>query len=221
MSENKNKRKLQSMGWRVKQAREEMNLTQEQFADKYGYPRSTLAKLEAGIRDFKSTEIIKLAEQLNVSTDYLLGVTEVKSTDINIKTFAEAIGLSDEVIKMFMLMKNNAYYNSENKVNEFKYMLHIANYLIASDEFNMALMALSISAYLKTSIKNLDESITAIQNKKSEKTPADIVIEFGSDDSIKKTAELYSVKAADELYEATKLINANWETIIKKFPREE
>ena len=221
MSENETKRKLKSMGWRVKQAREEMKLTQEQFAEKYGYPRSTLAKLEAGIRDFKSTEIIKLAEQLNVSTDYLLGITDVKSTDIDIKAFAEAIGLSDEVILQFGKMQHNAYYDFENKVNEYKYMLHIANYLIASDEFNMALMALSISAYLKMSVNNLDETITAIQTKKFDKTPADIVIESGNDKSILDTAELYSVKAADILYEAAKLINANCYSIIKKFPREE
>ena len=79
MSENENKRRLLSIGNKVKLAREEMNLTQEQFADKYGYARTTLAKLEAGIRDFKSTEIITLAKQLNVSCDYLLGLSEGKT----------------------------------------------------------------------------------------------------------------------------------------------
>ena len=79
MSENGSKQRLRSIGSRVKLAREKMDLTQEQFADKYGYARTTLAKLEAGHRDFKSTEIVTLAEQLGVSCDYLLGRTADRS----------------------------------------------------------------------------------------------------------------------------------------------
>ena len=94
MSENENKRRLLSIGNKVKLAREEMNLTQEQFADKYGYARTTLAKLEAGIRDFKSTEIITLAKQLNVSSDYLLGLSEGKTHKLD--DMQKATGLSVE-----------------------------------------------------------------------------------------------------------------------------
>jgi transcriptional regulator with XRE-family HTH domain len=99
MSETENKRRLMSIGWKVKEARERMGLTQEQFADKYGYARPTLAKLEAGIRDFKSTEIIKLAEQLNVSCDYLLGLTRAAPLDDFIQAESSRYGLSDEALK--------------------------------------------------------------------------------------------------------------------------
>ena len=66
---------LRKIGFRIKQKREEMKLTQEEYADKFGYARSTLAKLEAGLRDFKSSEIVKFTKELGVSADWLLGIS--------------------------------------------------------------------------------------------------------------------------------------------------
>jgi len=90
MSENQ--KKLTEIGSRLKLAREEAGLTQEQFAERYGYARSTLGKLEAGLRDFKSTEIIMLAKQLGMSCDYLLGVEDEKTHVLN--DLKEATGLT-------------------------------------------------------------------------------------------------------------------------------
>jgi transcriptional regulator with XRE-family HTH domain len=99
MSENANKRRLIEIGGRVKRAREGMGLTQEQFADKYGYARTTIGKLEAGHRDFKSTEIVTLAEQLNVSCDYLLGRTRAAAPDDFIQEAVKRYGLSEQALK--------------------------------------------------------------------------------------------------------------------------
>jgi transcriptional regulator with XRE-family HTH domain len=99
MSENDNKRRLISIGYKVKEAREKMGLTQEQFADKYGYARTTLAKLEAGIRDFKSTEIITLAEQLNVSCDYLLGRSRAAAPDNFMQEVVTRYGLTEQALQ--------------------------------------------------------------------------------------------------------------------------
>jgi transcriptional regulator with XRE-family HTH domain len=68
-----------NIGARVKEGRTALGLTQEQFADKYNYPRTTIAKIESGIRDIKSAEIVLLAEQLGVSCDYLLERQVVKA----------------------------------------------------------------------------------------------------------------------------------------------
>ncbi|MDR1753416.1 MAG: helix-turn-helix domain-containing protein [Eubacterium sp.] len=104
MSENNNKKKLLSIGNKVKQAREKMGLTQEQFADKFGYARTTLAKLEAGLRDFKSTEIIKLAEQLDVSCDYLLGRTRVAAPNDIKQKINELYGLDENSLDVLSNM---------------------------------------------------------------------------------------------------------------------
>jgi len=99
MNDKSNKSPLELIGERVQAKRNELNLTQEQFAEKYGYPRTTLAKLEAGLRDFKSTELLTLAEQLGVSCDYLLGRKMIKAPDNITQAANERYGLSEEALK--------------------------------------------------------------------------------------------------------------------------
>jgi transcriptional regulator with XRE-family HTH domain len=123
MEKLKNKSALELIGERVQRKRREMGLTQEQFADKYGYPRTTLAKLEAGLRDFKSTEILLLSEQLGVSCDYLLGLTDVKTPDTDIKHICEMTGLSENALNklinhestLFKEAKGFGFYREEKK----------------------------------------------------------------------------------------------------------
>jgi transcriptional regulator with XRE-family HTH domain len=113
MSENGAKAKLLEIGWRVKKAREAMGLTQEQFADKYGYPRTTLAKLESGHRDFKSTEIVTLAEQLNVSCDYLLGRSRAAAPDDLYQEAVKRFGLAEETLQALELIRRGADFGVE------------------------------------------------------------------------------------------------------------
>jgi transcriptional regulator with XRE-family HTH domain len=99
MRDKENKSPLELIGERVQLKRKEMGLTQEQFAEKYGYPRTTLAKLEAGLRDFKSSELLALAEQLGVSCDYLLGRTRVEAPDDFIQEAVKRLGLSEAALR--------------------------------------------------------------------------------------------------------------------------
>lgn len=91
--------KLESIGKRIRAARKEMGLTQEEFAEKYGYTRTTLAKMEKGLRDIKSTEIVTLAEQLGVSCDYLLGRSRVATPDEFLQEIYKRYGLTEEALK--------------------------------------------------------------------------------------------------------------------------
>ena len=113
MSENENKARLMEIGGRVKLEREKMGLTQEQFADKFGYPRSTVGKLEAGLRDFKSTEILTLAEQLGVSCDYLLGRTMVTAPDSFIQEAVTRLGLSEQALRFLELLNTSFDFDND------------------------------------------------------------------------------------------------------------
>jgi transcriptional regulator with XRE-family HTH domain len=134
MSENDNKRRLMSIGQRVKSAREDMNLTQEQFADKFAYARTTLAKLEAGLRDFKSTEIITLAEQLDVSCDYLLGRSRAAAPDNFLQEVVTRYGLSEQALQELSATMNLANRYNQGKVidNGFNQFLDALNVLICN-----------------------------------------------------------------------------------------
>ena len=74
------KHELAAIGGRIEALRKGKGWTQEMLADKLKIARNTLTKLEGGFRDFKSTEILNVAKVLEVSTDYLLGLTNIAAS---------------------------------------------------------------------------------------------------------------------------------------------
>lgn len=65
---------------RLKELRENAGFSQRAFASKLGVSQSTVGMWESGQREpnFKTTE--KIANYFNVSTDYLLGITDERNS---------------------------------------------------------------------------------------------------------------------------------------------
>ena len=63
---------------RIKQLRENRGLIQEILAAELGITQQMLSKYERDILCIKVDVLMKIAEYFNVTTDYLLGVSEVK-----------------------------------------------------------------------------------------------------------------------------------------------
>ena len=58
------------MGYRIRELREAMKMTQEELADKSGVSRGTISALENGsMRNTTSKTLLKLAHALNTSVD--------------------------------------------------------------------------------------------------------------------------------------------------------
>jgi transcriptional regulator with XRE-family HTH domain len=60
------------VGKRIAEVREERGLTQRQLADKAGLSVAFLSEIENGKRNLSSKKLLRIADELNVSTDYLL-----------------------------------------------------------------------------------------------------------------------------------------------------
>lgn len=75
MLDTENKKEwLIAFGERVRQLRIEKDLTQEQLAIKVGYKsRTTINKIESGLRDVPTDVVTKLADVLQTTPAYLLG----------------------------------------------------------------------------------------------------------------------------------------------------
>ena len=58
---------------RIKDLREDHDLTQQQVADYLGMKQSQYSRYERGHRDIPTDVLIKLAELYKTTTDYLLG----------------------------------------------------------------------------------------------------------------------------------------------------
>ncbi len=83
----------------IKELREQANESQEQLANALNAPnRETIARWENGSRDLKREHIIAIAQHFNVSSDYLLGLSEVKSPNNDIKIACKVTGLSQGAI---------------------------------------------------------------------------------------------------------------------------
>lgn len=90
---------------RLKDLRAERHLTLEQLAEKTDLSKSALGSYETDdYKDISPYSIIKLAEFYGVSTDYLLGVSEMKNhPDIELAS----LHLSDEMIEVLKSRKIN------------------------------------------------------------------------------------------------------------------
>ena len=71
-----------TFGERVKERRIELGWTQEELAEKMGYKsKSSINKIELGINDVTQSKIIKFAEVMNTSVEYLMGWDEAVPTN--------------------------------------------------------------------------------------------------------------------------------------------
>ncbi len=64
---------------RVKELREEKGLSQEELAKVVGTNRTTISLYESEQRGLSLDMIVKLADYFDVSTDYLLGISEKRN----------------------------------------------------------------------------------------------------------------------------------------------
>lgn len=61
---------------RIRNFREDRDLTQKQVAEMLGMPQTGYSKYETGENDIPTQILIKLADYYNTTTDYLLGRTD-------------------------------------------------------------------------------------------------------------------------------------------------
>ena len=80
---------------KIKELREQNNITQNKLANDLFIKQQTVAQWENGSRALKADSIISLAKYFNVSTDYLLGLTENK-TCFSTLTVENILNLSAE-----------------------------------------------------------------------------------------------------------------------------
>ncbi|MGN1206935.1 MAG: helix-turn-helix domain-containing protein [Eubacteriales bacterium] len=64
---------------RLKDLREDADMTQQQMADLLHVRQNTYSQYENGQRQIPIASLIVVAKHFHVSTDYLLGLTEIKT----------------------------------------------------------------------------------------------------------------------------------------------
>lgn len=68
---------MPEIGTRIKNRREELEMTQGELASKLGYKsKTTIAKIENGTNDIVQSKVRDFAKALNTTTSYLMGWEE-------------------------------------------------------------------------------------------------------------------------------------------------
>ena len=91
-------------GKRIKQLRQEMNLSQEQLAEKLNVSQNMIAKIECGLRRPSVDFLIELAEFFETSLHYIVIGTLEEATDKK-RQIEEAIEPIDQMIELLQNKK--------------------------------------------------------------------------------------------------------------------
>lgn len=100
------------MNERLKKLRKTLDLTQQEFADRLGIKRNTVAQYEIGRNEPIDAVIVSICREFNVSQKWLCdGIGEMFAPDDVLDNLSAKYGLSDSdlvLIKRYILLKSDA-----------------------------------------------------------------------------------------------------------------
>lgn len=88
------------LGIRLEDCRKKAGLTQQQLAAELCVQRQIVSYYENGSRKPDIEMLKTLADRFGVTTDYLLGVTDVQSTDVEKRAICRYTGLSEKAVDL-------------------------------------------------------------------------------------------------------------------------
>ena len=166
---------------RLIKLREEMKKTKKEVADALGMPYNTYSNYESNLREPNSAVLIKIADFYNVSTDYLIGLSNIKSVDTDMQTACKYTGLSDEAMKNIkssqkMDLSYEISLDTLSKVNDIFYnATEIINMILSSSFFSeqVSLIGIYVNEIInkyhkKTIVDNLDGEINKFNDTEYE-----------------------------------------------------
>lgn len=117
---------------RIKALRSKCHISQQELSRIIGTSKSTIGLYETGETLPNAENIKKLAEYFGVSSDYLLGLSDVPTTDTTIQAICNRTGLSDDFVswlsshkdyapqieKLSRLMIDNGFIGGDNSEQE-------------------------------------------------------------------------------------------------------
>lgn len=106
---------------RIKILREELNMTQQELADKLDGAKSTVAMYEKGDRKPSMEVLLKLSEIFDCSIDYILGKSDIRNPE-KLKNIPHAnsggvdtTGLDEEDLKELQAQADYMKWKKQNK----------------------------------------------------------------------------------------------------------
>ena len=142
-------------GLRLYSLRTLNKMTQTELAERLEVKRQIISYYETGSRMPSLEHIILLCEIFDTTSDYLLGITDVSTTDMSINAICSYTGLTEKAIEEL----RHLYGLCKISPPDFEYLRSTINFLI-EQEGEGGISALTyIANYLTATVQDLDEPI--------------------------------------------------------------
>lgn len=142
-----------NIGKRLNEVLAQKGIMQKELAEHIGVTANTVSYYLSGERCPDIEKLIEIAKYLNITTDYLLGISDVKSIDTELKAVCEYTGLSEEAINNIRCHYDRTK-ETENNIDVLRFQF--INSLFSSTAFD--LLALECALY-KSELIELDKNI--------------------------------------------------------------
>ena len=91
---------------RIRELRNERKMSVSDMAKTFGKSESAIRMWEAGKNKPDADTLIELARFIGCSTDYLLGLTDVQTSDIDTQAICDKLGISETAIDQLRYLQN-------------------------------------------------------------------------------------------------------------------
>lgn len=110
MPKHKNNMETTAFQKRIQDVINQNHLSTKKFALAVGVSEQTVCNYKKGksVPDINTLRII--SEKYDVSSDYLLGLTDTVSPDSSVRSICEILDLEENLVKKWLLFKKNKYY---------------------------------------------------------------------------------------------------------------
>lgn len=144
----------------VEEKKESTKTSNKEIAEGIQISESQLSKVLYAQTELGISSLVKIAEYFNVSTDYLLGLTDLKSPKEDFKTIHKVTGLSDKAIQILQseLEKDKEARKISTKYTSFRDGINMISFLIEHEQEYSVFKALSSFLWFKEKMKKVIEA---------------------------------------------------------------
>ena len=142
---------------RIKECRKASGLTQEELAVRLHVKRQIISYYESidSERTPNIDILVSMADLFNTTTDYLLGLTETESKDVDVQNLCNYTGLNEEsIVRLHSYASLPKHLNNRAMREQSLRTLSLINYVISSKSFKQAIS--DILYYLSTMKNEID-----------------------------------------------------------------
>lgn len=183
---------------RIGKLRNDKGMSQEELSAALNIDRGTIAKYETQKRIPSFEHLTAFSEYFNVSTDYLLGLTDNKTTDIEIQSICNKTGLSEKSIDVIT------------ELNEYDIMImsKIIEYFGSGRSPILCLINDAINANPESNLSSIIERVNQIEEKYHIKNDVKLLLsEILCENSIVLSGSSYKEFIIDQInYESINLL---------------